>query len=61
MECDTVFVVAAALNKKAGAVVGTDSNLYLPVQPPREEKERLYMESEKRTIAIALEAAKALS
>ena len=56
MECDTVLVVAAALNKKAGAVVGTDSNLYLPVQPSREEKERLYMESERRTIAIALQA-----
>ena len=56
MECDTVFVVAAALNKRAGAVVGTDSNLYLPVQPSREEKERLYLESEKRTISIALKA-----
>ena len=56
MECDTVFVVASALNKRAGAVVGTDSNLYLVAQPSREEKERLYMASEERTIAIALRA-----
>ena len=56
MECDTVFVVGAALNVRTGAVVGTDSNIYLPVQPSREEKEALYMQSEKQTIAIALKA-----
>ena len=54
MECDTVFVVGAALNVRTGAVVGTDSNIYLAVQPTQEEKEALYMKSEERTIAIAL-------
>ena len=56
MECDTVFVVGAALNARTGAVVGTDSNIYLPIQPSREEKEALYMQSEERTIQIALKA-----
>ena len=54
MECDTVFVVGAALNVRTGAVVGTDSNIYLAVQPTQAEKEALYMKSEERTIAIAL-------
>lgn len=54
MECDTVFVVGAALNVRTGAVVGTDSNIYLAVQPSQAEKEALYMQSEERTIAIAL-------
>ena len=56
MECDTVFVVGAALNVRTGAVVGTDSNIYLAVQPTQAEKEALYMKSEERTIAIALKA-----
>ena len=56
MECDTVFVVGAALNVRTGAVVGTDSNIYLAVQPTQAEKEALYMQSEERTIAIALKA-----
>ena len=56
MECDTVFVVGAALNVRTGAVVGTDSNIYLAVQPTQAETEALYMKSEERTIAIALKA-----
>lgn len=49
MECDTVFVVGNALNVRTGAVVGTDSNIYLAKQPTQEEKEALYMLSEKST------------
>ena len=45
-----------ALNVRTGAVVGTDSNIYLSVQPTQAEKEALYMKSEERTIAIALKA-----
>ena len=56
MECDTVFVVGNALNVRTGAVVGTDSNIYLAKQPTQEEKEALYMLSEKSTISIALKA-----
>ncbi len=56
MECDTVYVVGAKRGLRTGAVVGTDSNRYLPVQPTLEEKERLYMQAEKSTIAIAIQA-----
>lgn len=56
MECDTVYVIGAKRGFRTGAVVGTDSNRYLPVQPTLEEKERLYMQAEKSTIAIALRA-----
>lgn len=56
MECDTVYIVGAKRGYRTGAVVGTDSNRYLPVQPTLEEKERLYMQAEQSTIAIALGA-----
>lgn len=56
MECDTVYVVGAKRGLRTGAVVGTDSNRYLAVQPTLAEKERLYMQAEKQTIAIALGA-----
>jgi Uridine phosphorylase len=60
METDTLFVVGAKRNLRTGAVVGTDSNRYLAVQPSLAEKETLYMQAEQNTIAIALEAIKAL-
>lgn len=56
MECDTLYTVGAKRGWRTGAVVGTDSNRYLAVQPSLEEKERLYMQAEERTIAIALGA-----
>lgn len=52
-ECSTVFVVGSLLGVKVGAVLGTDSNIYLDPQPTREEKEELYRRVEKETIAIA--------
>lgn len=61
MECDTVFVVGARRGARTGAVVGTDSNLRLPVQPSLSEKETLYMQAERNTIEIALRAIKALA
>ena len=56
MECDTVFVVGNALNVRTGAVVGPDSMIYVAKPPTQEEKEALYMLSEKSTISIALKA-----
>ncbi|MEA4898387.1 MAG: nucleoside phosphorylase [Christensenellaceae bacterium] len=56
MECDTVYVVGARRGLRTGAVVGTDSNRYLAVQPPLEELEHLYIGAERQTIAIALAA-----
>ncbi len=55
-ECSTVFVVGALLGVKVGAVLGTDSNIYLDPQPTREEKEALYRQVERETIAIATAA-----
>lgn len=52
-ECSTVFVVGSLLGVKVGAVLGTDSNIYLDPQPTREEKEELYRRVEGETIAIA--------
>lgn len=60
MECDTVYIVGAKRGLRTGAVVGTDSNRYLPAQPSLEEKERLYAQAEKQTIEIALRAIVAL-
>lgn len=60
MECDTVYIIGAKRGYRTGAVVGTDSNRYLAVQPTLEEKERLYMQAEKSTIEIALRAIVAL-
>jgi len=37
-------------------VLGTDSNIYLDPQPTREEKEALYRQVERETIAIATAA-----
>lgn len=56
MECATVFIVAAKLGLKAGAIVGTDSNITVKHQFTLEEKDKLYMEAEKKTIDIALRA-----
>lgn len=55
-ECSTIFVVGALRRVKVGAVLGTDSNIFLDPQPTREEKERLYREVERSTITIAIDA-----
>jgi len=55
-ECSTVFVVGSLLKVKVGAILGTDSNIYLDPQPTREEKEALYQKVERETIDIATAA-----
>jgi uridine phosphorylase len=55
-ECSTIFVVGSLLKVKVGAVLGTDSNIWLEKQPTLQEKEELYMQGEKKTIAIAIAA-----
>ena len=55
-ECSTVFVVGSLLGVKVGAVLGTDSNIFLDPQPTMAEKEALYRQVEATTIAIALRA-----
>lgn len=56
MECATVFAVGSLRRLRTGAIVGTDSNILLKQQLTLEEKDRLYAEAEKKTIAIAVEA-----
>ncbi len=56
MECATVFIVAAKRGLKAGALVGTDSNILIKHQLTLEEKDKLYWEAEKKTIEIAINA-----
>ena len=49
------------LRARAGAIVSTDSNIWLPKQPTQEEKEALYKLGEKKVIAIALRAGQILA
>ena len=56
MECATVFTVGAVRGLRTGAIVGTDSNIFLKNQLTLEEKDRLYHEAEQNTIAIAIGA-----
>ena len=55
-ECSTVFVVGSLLGVKVGAVLGTDSNIWLAEQPTMTEKEALYRQVEATTIQIAIRA-----
>jgi uridine phosphorylase len=55
-ECSTVFVVGSLLGVKVGAVLGTDSNIWLEQQPTMAEKEALFMRVERTTIDIAMRA-----
>lgn len=55
-ECSTIYVVAQLRGARAGGIVGTDSNIWLPEQPTLAEKERLFAIAEDQEIKIALEA-----
>lgn len=55
-ECATIFVVGSLLKVKVGAILGTDSNIWLTEQPSQADKERLYRQVEATIIDIALAA-----
>jgi len=55
-EASVLFIVSTYRHIKSGAIVATDSNIWLKKQPSLEEKEKLYLEGEKKTIRIALRA-----
>ncbi len=55
-ECSTIFTIARIRGVRAGAIVGTDSNILLEDQPTLKEKEELFQKAEKDEIEIALEA-----
>ena len=54
-ECAVVFIVATVRRVRAGAVLGIDSNIFLPRKEP-EEGQRLFREAEARTIGVAIKA-----
>lgn len=55
-ECATLFIVGTLLKVKVGAVLGTDSNIWLKEQPSQAEKEALYRQVERTIIEVAIEA-----
>lgn len=59
-ECATVFILGAIRHLHVGAILATDSNIWLEKQPSLSEKERLFSLGEERAIDVALEAVKIL-
>jgi uridine phosphorylase len=60
-EAALLYVLGSCRHVRVGAVVSTDSNIWLSPQPTQEEKEKLYMLGEKKVIAIALRAVQILA
>lgn len=55
-EAAVLFIVGSKRGVKTGAVVSTDSNIYLEKQPTLEEKEELFFIGERKAILAALDA-----
>ncbi len=55
-EAAVLFIVGSVRGVKTGAVVSTDSNIWLDKQPTLAEKEKLFFIGEKRAIQAALDA-----
>ena len=55
-ECATLFIASSVLGLKTGAVLGTDSNIWLKEQPTLAQKEKHYQEAETRAIEVAIAA-----
>jgi uridine phosphorylase len=60
-EAALLYILGSLRHVRVGAIVSTDSNIWLSPQPTQEEKERLYRVGEKKVIAIALRAAQILA
>lgn len=56
-EAACLFIIGSVRGAKTGAIVSTDSNIWLEKQPSLEEKEALFMRGEKVAIRAALDAA----
>jgi uridine phosphorylase len=59
-EASILFITGTHRGVRVGAVVATDSNIWLPEQPTLAEKEALYTLGEKKVISIALRAVQIL-
>lgn len=55
-EAAILFVIGAVRRVKTGAIVATDSNIWLENQPTLEEKDRLFRIGEAKAIRAALDA-----
>ncbi len=55
-EAAVLFIVGSVRHVKTGAVVSTDSNIWLETQPSLAEKEERFLLGEKKAIMAALEA-----
>jgi len=55
-EAAILFIVGSKRGVKTGAVVSTDSNIYLEKQPTLSEKEELFFVGERKCIKAALDA-----
>lgn len=60
-EAAILFITGTHRHVRVGAVVATDSNIWLPQQPTLAEKEELYARGEKKVISIALRAVQILN
>jgi uridine phosphorylase len=59
-EASILFITGTHRGVRVGAVVATDSNIWLPEQPTLAEKEALYALGERKVISIALRAVQIL-
>jgi uridine phosphorylase len=55
-EASILFIVGSKRGVKTGAIVSTDSNIYLENQPTLAEKEELFFKGERKCIKAALDA-----
>jgi uridine phosphorylase len=56
-EAAVLFIVGSKRGVKTGAVVSTDSNIWLEKQPSLAQKEELFFTGERKAISAALDAA----
>jgi len=59
-ECAITFILGSVRRVRTGAILATDSNIWLKPQPSLEEKERLFRIAEKKAIEVAIKAVEIL-
>lgn len=59
-ECAITFILGSVKRVRTGAILATDSNIWLKPQPSLEEKERLFRIAEKKAIDVAIKAVELL-
>ena len=60
-EASVLFIVGTVRRVATGAIVATDSNIWLDVQPSLQEKEALFLQGEQKAISAALRAVELLT